>query len=289
MLLALITTEKAMTEVLENRIDELNPFEDSYIEHELAFYDNMKDWTGKKAKINIVGGKFMRVDDFFNTNMRQPVKVPCLHVANPIPALQGKWELAMSLSHMEMQSSWLPILEADGVCATAGLGLGYYALRVIAKEEVEKLWIFERNEDVVQAFEDRFTDREGYDKCEFIVGSAREHFQGYDVDHCFMDIYHTMMPDELIDDTRLFLSKNNIGVYHPWCLERIVLDAVNQGVMSANFIPWNMRSLFRMWTETEIDEDGTTMDQMYEYGAEPDYCENVITALADGGQDWAEI
>ena len=280
-----------MTEIQETRIDELNPFEDSYLQHELNFYGNMDEWNGEKARIKLVGGHFQRVDDLFNKNMRQTPMVPCLETAPPIKA-SGSWELAMSLSFMEMQSSWMPIVEAEGYCATAGLGLGYYPLRIIEKEEVEKLWIFERNEDVVQAFEDRFCDREGYEKCEFVIGNAREHFQGYDIDHAFVDIYHTLLPDELVSDTTLFLDTNNIANYHPWGIEKIVIDAVNLGVMSAQQIPWTMRSLYRMWMSTPVsddEDDDTTMDQLYDIGAEPDYCENALTALYEGGQEWAEL
>jgi len=195
----------------------------------------------------------------------------------------------MSLSYMEMQSSWMPIQMAEGICATGGLGLGYYPLRVIAKEEVEKLWIFEKNADVIKAFEERFSHRDGFDKCEFVHGPAREHFQGYEIDHCFMDIYHSLLSDEMISDTKLFLDRNEIGFYHFWTMEKMALDAVHHDLMTYSDMPMTMRLLLNLWTEAEINEDGTMMSDLYEIGAETDYCRRAIKVLSNGGQDWTSI
>jgi hypothetical protein len=153
---------------------------------------------------------------------------------------------------MEVQSHWAAIEMASGIVATCGLGIGYYMLRVMEKEDVEKVFVFEGNQDVIDVVSDRFRDRPGFDKVEFLPGDARENFRGYEIDVAYVDIYECLLPDQAVDDINLFCDNNNIGTYLFWGWEACYIDSAIEDQMTRGGIPWMVKLLYKAWNTTPI-------------------------------------
>ena len=194
----------------------VSPFSDEYWKAELKAYGLRKSrYVVEHVSIDwfkIQG----RCDDYLNVNMRFD--------ETPLPRLGINGHLWMSLTPMEIQSAALAIFRAKGVVATGGLGLGYFAIRAAAKPEVTKVIVFENEPLLVEWFKRMFKDRPEMAKIEFVEGDVRKTFKGYTVDFVFMDVYSDMLPEAIIKDARRFRRTNQIGRYHFWGYEKVVLE-----------------------------------------------------------------
>lgn len=262
-----------------------NPFTDEFMKTEVEFYDTPEyDKDGVKLVVRPIKGI---CPDFLNKNYRLG--------STPMPMIFIDGKLWMSLSFMEIQSQYLPIMLATGHVGTCGLGLGYYTLRVAEKPNVDKVTVFEREQRVIDFFRECFSDRPGFDKIEFVHGDARKTCREYNFDFLYVDIYRTMLPDEVISDIRLFNRANNIAEdereetdlldgYHFWCQEKVILEGVLSEMIDKHDVPWLTMEYFRKWKDTPLGEDidgieDMTMGNLYDGIPDEDYVKEVLEEM----------
>lgn len=228
----------------------INPFLDEYTRQEIEFF-GLKEFKKTYGETTIEVKTLLmptgQVEDFLNRNFRI--------CQMPYPHLFINGTMWMSLSYMEAQSHYVPIQEAHGAVAVLGLGLGYYVLRIMQAPEVDSVDVYELEPAVVEYFTECFGDRPGFDKLSFIEGDARELMVGKEYDYAYSDIYLKLLGDEFETDITRFQGSNDIGMYHPWGIERVFLDAMVQyGMAPATLtMPTSMRAFFKFYLTTEID------------------------------------
>ena len=234
-----------------------NAFDDDYVKREIAWYNAPKDYDeGEVRLINkpLVG----RVDDYLNVNVR-------IDESLVVPVFFVDGTLFMSLTPMEVQSAAFAIFCAHGDVATAGLGMGYFALKCAAKDSVTKVTVYEQSEDVIKYFNDHFSDREGFEKIEIVHGDARETLRERAHGFLYVDTYADMTNEEIAPDIELYASENEISEYWFWGIERVILSALVNGQIDSYDIPREMQLYFAMWQQTEAA-------QMRFDASDDDYC-----------------
>ena len=244
----------------------LNPFSDNFVRQEVDFYGH-QEYDHQGVQVTMVNPSG-RLDDYLNTNFRTGgLNFPRLCVGKTL------W---MSLSPMEAQSHFLPILFAEGEVGVGGLGLGYYTLRVMAKGEVDRVTVFEQDPKVIEYFKTRFGSREGFSKVRFVEGDARETMKGYDFSFVFMDIYPTLCGDDMVEDIALFNGANDIDIYHPWGREKILLEA--SMCRRARRVDRHTQRYFQAWAQTPArpEEPDMTLPQYFRRTLDEDYIEEYL-------------
>ena len=218
----------------------VNPFKDNFLQKEIAFYRLVDyDADGVKIITKTVNG---RLGEYLNKGFHIDVKFPVMFIDN---------ELWMSLSFAEVQSHHLPIKYANGVVGTGGLGMGYFTLRAAAKDNVDRVDVYEMNPKVIEFFKKSFSRRKGFKKINFIEGDVRVNLKGKEYDFFFMDIYQSMELNQwVIDDIINSTEYSTIIHYHFWGLERIVLAGYNQGLISHVQFSREERKFFVQWMES---------------------------------------
>lgn len=232
----------------------VNPFRDEYLEREVDFYGMRRPYRKGRLRVEMARPRG-RLDDYLNTNFR---------AEGPLcPVLFTGKQLWMSLTFMEVQSLFVPIEVAEGDVATCGLGLGYYALRVVASDVVDSLDVYERSQAIIRFFQERFCGRPGLEKIRFIQGDARERMVGKRYDHVFVDIYSSLLPDEVVDDAIFFQKENDIGEYRFWGMERVIVDEIMEG--GQNLATFFEGQYFRAWRDTPMiaGDPDTKMVQLW--------------------------
>ncbi len=219
-----------------------------------------------------LGGEAL--DDYLNVNMRQETpEVPVLYI-------DGR--LSMSLTWMIAQALALPIDRAHGRVGTAGLGLGYYALRVAAKSSVSAVDVYESDPYLIEWFLRAFAARPELRKIRVIAGDARETVAGVSYDVFFADIHSTLLVDAVVDDALLFRAANSFGAYSFTGAERVTLDAYLAGETSA--LDAHERRFFRHWRETPSADPAIMLPRLYRPITDAPFRERVFDAL---GRPWS--
>lgn len=247
-----------------------NPFTDEYWKQEVAWWceglktapcsGNIKlDWMQIRG----------RCDDYLNNNLRfETLEVPRLCI--------GK-NLWMSLTPMEIQSAFLVAHVATGKVITAGLGLGYFTLKVAAKPTVTEVVVYEREQELVDWFKHEFKNRPGFDKVKFVVGDARKTFKGQTADYAFVDIYPDMLPDEVITDAAKFTKANKIKHYTYWGFELVFLEALVQKRIKSLGLPSALMRYFAIWQRTKFSgDDDTLLCQLFQSRLAPDFLKRAM-------------
>lgn len=245
-----------------------NPFTDEFMRKEIKFMGLRK---GQKPVTKMEGIEIrhvevtMRCDDYLNKNWRaEPMVCPVFHI-------DGR--LWMSLTPMEVESNYLAWTCAEGVVGMGGLGIGYTTLRAANKPEVDKVIVFEEDLRVVNLFKTQYADRPELSKIEFIIGDARETMKDFIFDFVYMDIYPDMLSEEAFSDVELFRSQNKIKRYKFWGQEKVVLEALNEGLMDVLVIDRETRTYLSMWMSTkksnmyagywgDIEEDVAVLEEI---------------------------
>lgn len=255
----------------------VNPFTDAFVQEEIAYYDLGKPYSKGGVKVALITPAG-RLDDYLNKNWRvSEYKVPAI-------AIDG--ELWMSLTPMEIQSAYVPIASSGGVVGTAGLGLGYFALRTASNPDVEEVHAYEIEPRVIEFFLDRFGDRSEMKKIQVHHGDVRKDAlyntrdKGPSFDFFFMDVYQTLLPDEIIDDIALFEKKASVEIYRFWGEERVLLDSLLAAERPK--LDYIDRVYFAAWKDTPINEKdesiGVLMD-LYEPMTDEKYRKAVLVPL----------
>jgi len=248
---------------------EVNPFSDEYLLQEIEFYDLKEVYERDGVKVIQQTVEFARCDDYLNKNIR--ISTP----AFPLLIIDGI--LWMSLTYMELQSQFIPIEFAHGRVACGGLGLGYYVLRIMGNASVDSIDVYEKESRIIAFFKETFGDREGFEKLMFIEGDVRKQLRGKEYDFVYMDIYATLLPDEVVSDTHLFFDANEIEHYHFWGLEKILLDALNLGLLDTSEVSYAYRDYFRLWLKANDNY------KMYACQTTSDFVESAVEALRKTG------
>jgi hypothetical protein len=192
-----------------------------------------------------------------------------------VPILKIDGLIWMSLTPMEIQSAWAPLLLAEGIVGTGGLGMGYFALKAAQDDDVAEVHVYEQDERIITYFTDSYSDRDNYDKITIHHMDVRK-LKGGVFDTFFMDIYQTMLPDEVIEDSERFLRHNTAGSYRFWGQEKVALHSMNNG-NSPDYVTWADAEVFRLWMDTERDigsggsyRDTAALPDMYDpvYGVD---------------------
>ena len=242
-----------------------NPFADNFLKKELAFY-RVTDYDEDGVRI-ITKTLDGRIAEYLNKGFYTDVQFPVMFIDG---------NLWMSLSFAEIQSHFLPIEYANGVVGTGGLGMGYFTLRAAAKDEVERVDVYEINPRVIEFFKKSFSRRKGFKKINFIEGDVRLNLKGKEYDFFFMDIYQSMELNQwVIDDINNSKEYSTIIHYHFWGLERIVLAGYNKHIISAANFAIEEIEYFKQWMESG-------KENMYDNDADcysEDEIENCLTAL----------
>lgn len=242
---------------------EQNPFTDDYVVRELNWYEDAIPKAALKIeplKIGNLSLKYAepngRLDDYLSVNYRMGMPLT--------PMLQADGTFWMSLTPMELQSAWPSIELAHGYVATAGLGLGYAALKMAEKEKVQRVDVYEKDADVIEAFK-RLNVMHGaaIKKINIIHGDVRELMKGKQYDYVFMDPYANMLPDEIIDDIYLFNMENNIVEYRPWGFEWVLRTLYNSGLILYDELQPIDQNFFDMFEETQNLRERTMPDLQY--------------------------
>lgn len=143
-----------------------------------------------------------------------------------VPVLRLDGQIWMSLTPMEVQSSFLPIGLAHGRVGTAGLGLGYFVQRVLDKPEVEHVVVYEVRQEVLEMYERTFGR---HPKLELRHANARL-LEGERWDFFYADMYRQLLTPSAIDDMAALYSANHIGAYHWWSMEQAVFEVICAGL-----------------------------------------------------------
>lgn len=224
----------------------MNPFKDEYLEQEVKFYGLTEPYKNNGVEVThhrITG----RVNDYFNKNFRVS--------KTPVPVLLIDKRLWMSLTYMELQSAYLPIQRAGGNVAVLGLGLGYFTLKVMELVNVDTVHVFEQDARIMEFFQQKFSHRDGFEKCVFHLGDARETFRGFNnIGYCWSDIYPTLTSDKMLTDMSYFKDQNSIECYDFWSQELILVSALVAGMKP--YVHPDEKLFIKTWMETENEYNG---------------------------------
>lgn len=249
-----------------------NPFTTEYVRREVAWL-NVPPFEQDGIRV-VSASPQGRVDSYLNKEFAVG-DYEC-----PILLIDG--ETWMSLTKMEVESAWVPIQYAHlgGIIGTAGLGLGYFALRAASHPDVERVDVYELDPRVIDLFNNLFADRPEAKKIRIIPGDARELVRDKEYDYFFADIYETLLPDAVISDIDLFCGNNDFGQFTFWGWERVLYSYMQHadGDEDAErfthvFLGGTMREFFRYWME---DEDRTAL---VNWPADEEYTLKVFDAM----------
>lgn len=257
-----------------------NPFADGYFWRELNWY-TLKNFPAGGVIYERDGlvlrttqpTPMVRLDDWLNVNLR--TNLP------PMPQLYRDRELWMSITPMEMQSQHLPIQWAVGKTATAGLGLGHFALRAAQKNDVDEVHVFEADKRVIDMFYAVHGRRKAVQKIHIHHGDARELLAGeyaFAFDSLYCDIYADCGGDEVIDDLRLFLPRMQKPLgFTWWGMEVTLLNALVYEIVDQGDLPWSLAAYYRQWQRSKL---GRMRMRVLDF----EYCERVVAVLRE--HDW---
>jgi len=143
-----------------------------------------------------------------------------------VPVLHLGGRVWMSLTPMEVQSSYMPIRLASGRVGTAGLGLGYFVQRVLTKPEVEQVVVYELKTEVLDFYTQTFGQ---HPKLELRHANARL-IEREQFDFFYADIYRQVLTPQAIADMATLCSVNQIERYHWWSIEQTVFEVLHAGL-----------------------------------------------------------
>ena len=141
-----------------------------------------------------------------------------------LPTFHVNGTIWMGINPTEVQSHALPIKLAKGKVVVAGLGMGYYLQRIIEKEDVESIIVYEIDKNVIDVYNALF---EPNAKVQIINQDIRS-VTGIKCDFMYVDIYTRIaMVKEVTNDFLDLRSKNTIGRYFAWSQESMYLSLIN--------------------------------------------------------------
>lgn len=200
----------------------MNPFSEEYLATELAHY-GLKDAYSKN-------GLSVWSDE------------------QAIPFLKFNDTIWMTLKPKIIQTHYLTTSRAQGAVLAGGLGLGYFPLRVAAKENVHRVDVYELDRRVIDFFREQFSDRPEMNKINLIEGDIRELASGH-YDYALIDIYTNPIASisTVLEDLAILKSRVTVSRIQVWGEEIIIKVGMAYGLD----IPLEEieRKLFNFWKQ----------------------------------------
>jgi len=224
-------------DLLESSIKEDKPFSLDYYYKELDSF-KVRETNYKNLQIKLKSVDTKKVVCYMHEGFMELKEFPVLYINK---------EIWMSLTPMEVQSHYMPILMAHGEVGVGGLGMGYYVQRILKKENVDKVKVFELNKDVIDLYVRNFGEHE---KLEIINKDVME-VEGEYFDFFYNDIYPNMLDSNVISDMAHIMKRNEIDLYHFWTQEMVVLEAINDGHIDK--LPINWRFIYSPFLTELLD------------------------------------
>lgn len=151
------------------------------------------------------------------------------------PAVLEKGVEWMTITPNEIATMQSALEEVEGKVVTFGLGLGYFAYMASEKEQVHKLTVIERNEEVIRLFSEYILPQFPHkNKVEIIAMDAfeyaKEHMAAEGYDYAFVDLWH-----DISDGVELYLRMKKLEVYCPktkylYWIEESILSSLRRYV-----------------------------------------------------------
>lgn len=215
----------------------VNPFSTDYYKQELNSI-SIKEQTFNDIKVMLKTIKG-RVDGFMYKDFLIPI--------DNIPVLYIKNELWMSLTPMEIESHFVPIELSMGKVGVGGLGLGYFVQRILEKEDVDEVIVYELNKDIIEFYLKNFGQHEKLTIIQQDVLTLENEF--FDFFYC--DIYPEQMDFRAIEHMALLNSKNEISEYHFWTFENMIFEIIQAGL--SHKIPFSWKITYFPFLQKLLD------------------------------------
>ena len=188
-----------------------NPFSKEYYQSEKEAYTT----KAKPLKIGKIELEFKSIKTILRGHMYNGVvredNVPVFKIEDTV------W---MSLTPMEVESHYIPIQLANGRVGVGGLGAGYYVQRILDKDEVDEVVVYEIDQAVIDFYLQQFGEHKKLTiKKENVLEIKNESFHFF-----YMDIYLYGMSEEAVVHMQLLNTDNNIDVYHFWTQEAVYAE-----------------------------------------------------------------
>jgi hypothetical protein len=171
-------------------------------------------------------------------------------------------EIWMSITPHEIETMDESISKANGIVAVFGLGLGYYPYMISLKEDVKKIYIIEKDKNVISLFKEHILPQFEYkDKIEIINDDAfnfMKKMKSYSINYAFIDLWHNVDDGISLYIHSLHEELDNI-TYSYW--------------IEPSFIAYIRRNLL-----TLIDEQADNADSS-NYINEENYDDHIINEL----------
>jgi len=222
-------------------------FDDEFAAQEIEFIglDEEFEEGGVVLRLRTV---HRRCDDYLNKNWRiGEFTVPILHIDE---------QLWMSLTPMEIQSNYMAWKMAGGLVGMGGLGLGYAPMRAAAEDEVERVYVYENDQRVIDFFLHRHRKREELKKITVVkVDDVRDTLTLDEdlpaFDFFYMDIYPALLGDEVLEDWKLMRDTMVAQEFRFWGQERVYLDGLSHEIIGPEELPMHDRAFLRKWQLSE--------------------------------------
>jgi hypothetical protein len=213
----------------------MNPFSEEYFATELAYFGLQEPYSknGLSVWLDEQGIPFLKFDDTI-------------------------W---MTLKPKIVQTHYLSIARAKGAVLTGGLGLGYFPLRIAAKENVQRVDVYELDERVIDFFKERFSDRPEMKKINLIHGDMRELASGH-YDYALIDIYVNPISSisRVLEDLAILQNRVTVSRFQVWCEELILRVGIVQELDI--LLEDNERKFLDYWGQAPLSIS-ETLNQLY--------------------------
>ena len=201
--------------------------------------------------------------------------VPCIGFWKDEPApyyvLRDKeGEPWMSVTFNEMFTMQPAVDEARGRVLTLGLGLGYYAYMAALKPEVENVTVVERNEGIIDLFDQKILPQFGDVKAKIRVVKADVFdfmltVQDSEYDFCFADIWNGIQEEQLYYTLRKKCGGNYRGMKMSYWLENSFLGQVATGVKAVLMEAFAEAEQEKAWLQLAISAKQLRESGRYEF------------------------
>lgn len=142
----------------------------------------------------------------------------------------NQWDTWMALSPVEMESQEFGIRAAAGNCVIMGLGMGWVAINMALKKEVDSVTVIELDPDVIDLFYTSGAldglNREIIDKIEIINTDAMNWIPGKPVHLLYADIWLKFAEPQTINQVQEMQKNIKANLVYIWGQEIIIHRAM---------------------------------------------------------------
>lgn len=141
--------------------------------------------------------------------------------------------------------------------------MGYAALRMAQKKDVTTVDVFEEDKDVIKMFEELYGEREEVEKIKIHEMDVRD-LKGDTFHFFYMDIYPTMLEEEMLDDVEFFCDRNYVQEYRYWTQEKLLIAGLIEAPIRGlnKMLTEEDRELIQYWHQAKTG--GTKLSQLYQ-------------------------